>query len=407
MSDPRRDPRAQRAAQLARRETRDLFVARELEPVDVEPDEEESYDVSDEDDVVIGPAMGPRRFFADEPQETTIPVTEWGPEHPLWLAFKKGDVILTRDADGRDVMVARDAYVRESGGDLFPTQDYSMPGAPSLDASASLAQLKYRLAKTLVSYASADAPIIGVDETGAPLSPLLVAPVQASDAVPPIGGAVLCASLDFGHKGGARVVIYDLPPTQIVRAPFAGSFGKLSARLWPKYYTPQDAPGLRQYLLSPGGQILTSELWNSVPTGIMAANGFVNAHGAPCVGWLAEGYQQNDQPSRPTRRFYGTVKGNDVVASTPTRCPVAAGATYVQLVGGTYASATPTTQSLQFLQNLQPTSGVALPQSGPFEVNTIIALASDVQSIDVVNSPRAVGAGPHEIPFVLIFYIGL
>lgn len=407
-NDPRRDPRAQRAAQLMRRETRELYLALELEE-EPEP-EEESYDVGDDGDVVISAAMG--RFFADEPQETTIPVEEWNEQHPLWLAFKKGDVKIVQGADGRDVMVTRDAYVRARGNDLFPTQDYSKADQAILDQAASLAQIKYELAKTLIAYASADFPIQGtttIEGTTFALSPLLQKAEQVSNAVPPVGGAVLCATLDFGHKGGSRQVIFDLPPTQIVRAPFAGSFGKLSARLWPQYYTHNDdglVAGVRVYLLSPNGPILTTELWNSIPSNLMAENFFTNPFGAPCVGWFAEGFQQNDQPSRPTRRFYGSVKVTGVVAAQPTRCPVANGATYVQLVGGIYDSANPTLQSLQFLQNLAPTSNVPLPQVGPFNVGDMVPLDSKVQSIDVINSPNAAVA-IHDIPFELVYYIGL
>jgi hypothetical protein len=396
-NDPRRDPRAQRDAQLAARDKRQLYPVLELE--EDEP-QEESYPVGDENDVVISAAMGQGRFFADEPQETTIPVEEWNENHPLWLAFKKGDVKIVQGPDGRDVMVTRDAYVRERGGDLLPTQDYGKPDVAVVDQAASLAQIKYQLAKTLVAYVSTDAPQRG--------SPLLQLPIQTDTTKPPIGGKILCAALDFGHKGSGEYVIYDVPASQIIKAPFAGSFAKLSARLWPMYYTPDDTGTTRLYFLFPGGPHLTTELWNSVPSALVAQQtGEVNPNPVPCKGWIAEGFLSNDDKNRPIRRFYGSLITDGTIASHATRCPIAGAATYVMLIGGLYDKTNPNLQSLSFLQNILSTTGVATRQIGPFPANTIIALDATCTSIDVINSPNPVGTAlaPFEVPFELIYFL--
>ena len=404
-NDPRRDPRAQRQAQLMAREKRQLYPVLEMQ----EPEEEEeSYDVSETGDVVIGPNMGPRRFFADEPQETTIPVEDWGPDHPLWMALKRGDVRITRNAQGQEVMVDRRLDARQDR-DLFPIDDYAMGqdvGGLSPDGVGSLARVKYGLSKTLTMYASTDPALAG--------SSLLVAPEQGNTTLPPVGGAVMCGMLDFGHKGAGKQVWFDMPAGQIVKQSFAGSFGKLSARLWPQYFKNSDDNGakLRKYLLFPGGPILTTELWNSIPSGLMGANNFPTVIAGANVlpngtrGWFGEGIQPLDSQSRPQRRFYGSVIGDGTIADWSTRCPIANAATYVMLIGGLYDKTNPALQSLSFLQNLAATSGVN-PQIGPFPVNTLIALDAKCESIDVINSPNVVGTGlaPFEVPFELLYFL--
>ncbi|MFI5301894.1 MAG: hypothetical protein ACHREM_27715, partial [Polyangiales bacterium] len=224
--------------------------------------------------------IGRGQFFVQEPSEEFYPEGEvpWGPEHPLWVPFMQGDVKIVRDASGQELIVPREAYAQR---DDIPTEDYGSSDFVSGDLFASIAQIKYRYSKTVILYGITDPPQIG--------SPLLVKPIQANTTVPPIGGAIVTAGLDFGHRGTPQFVIFDLPPSQIIKANFAGSFGKLGARLRPKYYTPSDSGGgpvVRVYLAFPGGPQLTSELWNSSQTNAMAQNGFVADAKQPVRGWF-------------------------------------------------------------------------------------------------------------------------
>lgn len=347
--------------------------------------------------------LGRGQFFPEEVPEVDPDVVPWGPEHPLWLPFMKGDVKLVRGIDGQEHLVAREAYAAR---DHIPTEDFGTSDTIEMDLVASFARVKYSYAKTLVAYAIAD-PLSAS-------SPLLIAPTQASDQVPPIGGAIATAQLDFGHLGTPQSVIFDIPPGQIIKAPFAGRFGILSARLRPRYYTNSDSgagPVTRQYLAFPGGPVLTNQLWNSTQTLTMAQNGFAAAGGSGLThsvrGWLAEGFLSNDVPSKPARRFYGTVKCTNLVNTMTVFCPVAFAATYVQLVGGATlgASATNSTEILQFFQVPLPTSGVGQQLVGPFPPNQLVPLIAGCQNIVVVNSPNVVTANILEVPFELDYFL--
>ncbi|MFI5299108.1 MAG: hypothetical protein ACHREM_13510 [Polyangiales bacterium] len=343
--------------------------------------------------------IGRGQFFIQEPSEEFYPEGEvpWGPENPLWVALKAGDVKIVRTASGEEVLVPREAYAQR---DDIPTEDFGSSDSVSHDLLASFGQLKYRYAKTMVAYAITDPP--------QPDSPLLVKPIQSSTAVPPIGGCVVTAGLDFGHRGTPQFVIFDMPPSQIIKAPFAGSFGKLGARLRPKYYTPSDsgaAPIIRVYLAFPGGPQLTNELWNSTQTLSIAQNGILMDGVQSVRGWLAEGFLSNDLPSKPIRRFYGSVQCNGTPNNQEVFCPVAFAATYVQLSGASNNGVGGSTTVLQFYQLLPPTSGVAAQLIGPYPPNQPVLLLDNVQAIVVVNAPTAVGGAfaPLEVCFELAY----
>lgn len=399
--DPRRDPRAQRADQLARRHG--LGV--------VPPT------LTEEDALSIPPQFGPNdRMFESYEQDVDMDPLDWNEEHPLWLAFKKGDVRLATDPQtGELTIVDRRLDLHRSLDDKIPKQKFAKGDVAVLDNMASLAQLQYQLGHQMVVYAIADFAAQGtvtIGGTNFALSPLLEPPVQASLLFPPIGGAILTGELDLGFEGASQHVVFDMLPGEIAKIPFAGQFGRLNARLRPKYYTPTDdavvVPHLRQYLAFPGGPILTNELWNSLPIQLMAQNGFANPNGAPCQGWISEGFLSNDIQRAPTRRFFGSVKCTGVVNVWHSRCPVAFAATHVMLVGSLYDAANPNLQALSFLMNGPPSTGLAVPQIGPFTTNTLVPLIDNCQSIDVINSPNPVGGvATPEIPFELIYFLSV
>lgn len=388
--DPRRDSRAQRDSQIARRQSM---------PTLTEESSEMPAEAYEEDTILVPTHFAPgSRFFDEMPQETDVDPLDWNEDHPLWLAFKKGDVRMVQMPDGSTRIIDKRDDVEHSINDLLPKQKFAKGGSVSLDIQASLAQLQFGLGKTMVSYAIC--PFVSG------VSPLLTRPTQANGGVPPIGGAVLCGALEFGFEGAGETTVFDMPAGQVIKIPFAGSFGRLIARLWPKYYTPSDdgVAKIRTYLLFPAGPTLTSELWNSLPVSIMAQNGFANPNAQECRGWISEGIISNDLPRAPTRRFYGTVKADGVIADWKTICPIAFAATHVTLVGGAFDSANPTTRSLQFQFILSPTSGVAAPLEGPFDINQTVAIPNGCVGIQVFNSPNVLGgAAAVEIPFELIY----
>ena len=423
--DPRRDSRAQREQQLVGRGA--LYPTREVEPALEDPG------IAVPPDALILPpqfARGDRFFEGVEEQDViddgegggiahpgsgsgTIDPLDWNENHPLWLAYKKSQVRLHQDENGALHIIDKREDVEESLNDLLPRQMFAKGDSAQMDIMASLAQLQYRLGKTMVAYAICDFATLGLGPTaadvaeGITLSPLLQPPVQADAAHPPIGGAILTAELDIGFEGAGQHVIYDMSPGTIVKLPFAGSFGRLNARLRPKYYTPSDdgVAHVRHYLITPGGAVLTSELWNSITANLMAANLFPNNNPQACRGWVTEGIQSNDVQSKPSRRFFGSVKTTNVVAQWQTICPIAFTASHVILNGGLYDAANPTLQSLQFLFILPPTSGIAQPTSGPFNANELVEVPYNAQGIIVINSPNPVGGAlaPVEVPFELEF----
>lgn len=421
--DPRRDSRVQRAQQLVGRGQ--LYPTREVFPpqpqISVPPDA-----------LVLPPdfSRGDRFFEGVEMEDVqddgegggiaspgsglgTIDPMDWNENHPLWLAYKKGQVRLA-EVNGQLHIIDKREDVEESINDLMPRQVFSKGDFVEMDRLASLAQLQYRLGKTMIAYAICDfvTPVPGT--TNAVIianggSPLLTLPVQANAGVAPVGGAIITAELDIGFEGAGQHVVFDMPPGEIIKLPFSGQFGRLNARLRPKYYTPSDDAGahVRTYLASPGGPTLTSELWNSLPTSIMAQNAFPNPNSQNVQGWISQGIQSNDLPRSPIRRFFGTVLCNGTVATWQTQCPIAFSASHVILTGGLYDAAAPGLKSVQFLFILPPTTGVAQRFMGPFDVNTIVPIPYNAQGIAVINSPNPVGGAlaVTELPFELQYLL--
>lgn len=416
--DPRRDSRAQRQQQLVGRGQ--LYPTREVQPkpagIEVPPDA-----------LVLPPdfARGDRFFEGVEMEDVvddgegggvahpgegggTIDPLTWNENHPLWLAYKKGQVRLVQLADGSLQIIDKREDVEESINDLLPRQMFAKGGTVQMDILASLAQLQYRLGKTMVAYGICDFLLSGDSVAGTTISPLNQPPVQASGAVPPVGGAILTGELDIGFEGAGQHVVFDLPPGEIIKIPFAGSFGRLQARLRPKYYPVSDdgAAHTRHYLAFPAGPILTNELWNSLPANIMAQNGFSNPNPQTVQGWISEGILSNDLPRAPIRRFFGSVPGTGVIAVWTVFAPLAFAATHVMLNGGIYDSANPNLQSLQFKFLLPPSTAVAAPTMGPFNVGQIVPIPFNCQGIEVFNSPNPIGGGVVvEIPFELDYFL--
>lgn len=319
---------------------------------------------------------------------------------PTWYGHQNDHFGRERKDNGGFQLVRKEDLLAKTFGNLIPKNDSGTVAFVRNDPPGSMARIEYEYAKSLIAYTNVLSPdedqSLAVTDPSVPL-PLNVLPVQASTSVPPVGGVVSVAELRFGHRGVQNRVFYDSLPGQIVKVPFAGSAGILNGRLYPKYYTPLDTvgpPHLRQYEVFPAGPILDNARWNELPPQILAQNGFFNPNAATFNGYFSEGnFANGDLLSKPTRRFYGTVRCDGVVADWPTRCPVAWYANAVMLLGAR--------NNLEFIQN-----GPGLTHYGPFPVNTLIPLAENVQSIDVINSPVPIGGLLQvELPFELLYFL--
>jgi hypothetical protein len=371
--------------------------------------------------IAPGPTAEARSMY-DDPYDFNEPATEfeierdggepenapWGPEHPLWLQFKRGECKIVRGPDGADYLVPKEAYTERTQGDTIPLECFAQTNAQAiLDQPASLSQIRYQYGKSLAAFAAADMPLGAFSNASPPagnVSPLNQEPAQPGGAnTPNIGGAILVASLDFGFGGAQSKYMFDLPPGLTVKAPFSGNFGRLNAKLMPKYYTNVDGAGVRQYLQAPGGNVLTTELWNAESSALMAANGFTNNNPAPCRGWISLGEGlSNDTQGKPTRRFYGSVLTTGAVAGQITRCPVAQGASWVMLVGGRFDPVAAQVNALAMVQNGPLSPQAITSQATPAGV--IVPLIDNVQSISVFETTS--GAAPKDIPFELVFFLG-
>ncbi len=326
----------------------------------------------------------------------------WGPEHPLWIQFKRGECKIVRAPDGHDYLVPKEAYAERTKDDTIPLEVFANASAQAIrDQPASLAQIRYQYGKSLCAFACADVP---PPVSAGNHNPLIVPPVQPGGAGNPlVGGCVLVASLDFGFQGAQSKYQFDLPPGLTIKAPFAGNFGRLTARLMPKYYPPVVALSVQSYLQTTGGLPLTSELFNADSSAIIAGNPIDTADPAPCRGWfsLSEG-TSNDTSGKPTRRFYGSVLTTGAAGGQPTLCPVAMGAMWVMLVGGRFVPGFPARGNvLSFLQNGPPSVNGAA--NGPFPSNVMVPLIDNVQSITVLET--STGDGALNVPFELLYWL--
>lgn len=296
------------------------------------------------------------------------------------------------------------ALLMEQG--VVPVRSSGTRGFASMDQAALMADIEYAFAKNLIGYALAENPDLGGTNpaTGEPNNPLGESPVIKP---PPVGGCIAVAELRFGHEGSNQTVLFDLPPGAVVKVPLAGSSAKLFGRLLPKYFKNNDntlVARKRVYLITPTSPIaMTNAQYNMMP-GVLTANGFTNTGLAPFQGFFAEGSVANgDQFSKPTRRFYGSVKGAGAAPFQNTLCPVAWNAVAMQVTGGLGPLIDPATGvlsasvPLQFNQNGPPGSF----QAGPYPMNTIVPLLDNCQSIEVFQS--AAGAG--DIPFEVVYYL--
>lgn len=368
------------------------------------------------------------------------PQMAWGdPQNPQYLAFAQGRMTLEnqplpdgtapprygmRDATGhqpqlteREVaMVPQSAYLLQNG-DEIPHQDEGTTSPAVFDAPSSPVRARFHLSKEMLGLIQVAPPTAG--------SPLLVVPVGDSlitaPATAPVaffGGAVSLGVSQFGHKGSSTELTFDILPGSLVKIPAVPSMMRMAGRIAPRYFANDGGTPLRQYLLFPGGPVLTSASFSDLPPNIMALQGNIagtvvaaGAQSNPVVfsGWSGKGLSPTpDEATLPVRIFRGSVLSSAAAPAAPTnasRIPIPFGAIGVAVFGGIYNSglAVPSVP-ITWVQNLD----VAGATVGPFpsDGESIIPIVPGATSIDVFGG-NSVAAGDLEIPFFAYFYLNV
>lgn len=360
------------------------------------------------------------------------------PQNPQYLAYAQGRMTLEsqprfdgttpvpygrHDSVGHrppltreDVaMVPQQAYL-DLKGDEIPHQDEGTVSNAIFDAPASPVRARFHLSKEMLGIVQVAPPGAG--------SPLLVVPVGDSlitaPAIAPVaffGGAVSLGLSQFGHKGGSTELTFDILPGSLVKIPAVPSMMRMAGRIAPRYFANDGGTPLRQYLLFPGGPVLTNASFSDLPPNIMSLQGGIpgtivaaGAAGNPVVfsGWSGKGLSPTpDEATLPTRIFRGSVLSS-AAAGAPTnasRIPIPFGAIGVAIFGGIFNSTlTPATVPITWVQNLD----VAGATAGPFpsDGESIIPIVQGATSIDVFGGNSAV-VGDLEIPFFAYFYLNV
>jgi hypothetical protein len=367
------------------------------------------------------------------------PQMAWGdPQNPQYLAFAQGRMTLenqpipdgsapprygVRDATGhqpqlteREVaLVPQQAYLLQNG-DEVPHQDEGTSSNAVFDSPSSPVRSRYHLSKEMLGLVQVDPPTPG--------SPLLVVPLGDSlitaPAIAPVaffGGAVSLGLAQFGHKGGSTELTFDVLPGSLVKIPAVPSMMRMAGRIAPRYFANDGGTPLRQYLLFPGGPVLTQASFSNLPPNIMSLQGGgpgtivaagVAANPVTFSGWSGKGLSPTpDEATLPVRIFRGSVLSS-AATGAPTnasRIPIPFGAIGVALFGGIFNSGlTPSTVPITWTQNLD----VAGATVGPFpsDGESIIPIVQGATSIDVFGGNSA-AIGDLEIPFFAYYYINV
>lgn len=250
------------------------------------------------------------------------------------------------------------------------------------------------------------------------LSPIAVPP-QIFVSSTPIGGAVVVGAVLYGTDGMSIRQYFNVISGEIVRFPFAGETGQLTAQLQPRYYQPDDSVPLtgRTYSVgTPGGAgsfPLTNENWNypdqnqlQQVLGALASQNAVFSRGATLYGSIneASSFSTSGSIKAARRIFFGSVPfggGNP----TKTFCPVAYGSRTVRLVGPTSAN-----QGVQMsfrgpTEVFIPGLGQFFGDMGTFSANVDVPIPAETTSIVVSNLAGAVPV--LESAFELHYYMSV
>lgn len=329
-------------------------------------------------------------------QSTIEVIPSSTPNEPSWWGRQLDRALGRVPASADEVKLVPTAVYgdKNAAGVDVPTQDLGITCYVGIGENGNPARQAWRTARSMLAYVMVPSPdqVFGLAVVDATRLAILAAPpVQAAATVPPVGGAISIAQIAFGHLGVQQQALFDVPPAQVVRVPFGGSFGSVNALLVPKYWTPDDAGNPRIYLTTPTGVELTSAIWNTLSAQALLNNlngDLLNAAGTgpnpnkvPFSAYVAESPLPNQAISQPTRRFYGSiaVKGG-TIGFKDTKIPVAWFASQVTLVGDPQLTFT--------IQTL--TTGAGALTFGPFNFNAPVTMPAGATAI-VVHDPVGIG----------------
>jgi hypothetical protein len=310
-------------------------------------------------------------------------------------------------------LVPQSAYLQRGDEDT-PQQDVGTLAHAVFDAPASPVRTRSILGREILGLIQADPPKTG--------SPLLVVPAGNSTTGPVafFGGAVALGVAQFGHLGSSTQIVFDILPGSLVKVPTVDSMMNMKGRIAPRYFANDGGVPLRQYLLFPGGPVLTNASFSDLPPNIMelqgGAAGTIVAAGVASnpvgfSGWAARGLSPTpDEATLPTRVFRGSVLSSAIAPANPTnasRIPIPFGAIGVAVFGGLYDSALGVgvgSVPVTWTQNLDIPGAAVGPFPGDGE--SIIPIVQGATSIDVFGGNSA-AAGSLEIPFFAAFYLNV
>jgi hypothetical protein len=292
---------------------------------------------------------------------------------------------------------------------VTPT-DLTLPGEVAQlaevigDQPQTFAKKSLRRDSQLTAYALVDSPDMTTYFSNLGFDPNkpspLADPLIAAGAGKFFGSTVLVGQLTIGHGGVSQDITFDLPAMQLVKVPFNGMVGQLRARLYPKYYFPNDTvAGTRTYNIGDftiHNVPVTNITFNNGPPSQLALQAMTNTNPARVRGWISEGSNATDELGRATRSFSGSVPITGPFAVT-VQCPIAWFANAVMLRGGQLVAGV--AESVAFL--ITDYQG---KQTGPYPPNTIIPIGNSIESIQVV-SPT--GVTVTEAPFELLYFISI
>lgn len=271
----------------------------------------------------------------------------------------------------------------------------------------------------LKAYDFAEGAVAGIDISNLALDPF-AGVTAASVPAGLLQSLEVLGILQWGTDGVTKQVVMNLPASQVIKIPMAGTYARAESKLTAKYY-PRQANGVLNgsslffYLSS--NPNLRNNIFNNPKSPLLDPNANFNAGTVPTTpihvdGIIARGMMalapgaSNDRSCRAVRRFYGSVPvaaaaypGGGAVVS----CPIAFGASAVQL------ACNPANFQPPIIANdiRSPLSFAMVDHggnwTGQFPVNVFVPLIANCQTIVVYNT--AVNGA--ENPFTLIYDLGL
>lgn len=272
----------------------------------------------------------------------------------------------------------------------------------------------------LKAYDFAEAAVPGIDISNPLIDPYAgVASTVIPDTL--LQSLEVLAILQWGHDGVSKQVVLNLPASQVVKVPMAGSYARASSKLTCKYFARtqgNDLAGSNTFFYLSANANIRNNIFNNAQSPLLApAVGY--SAGLPATpihvdGIIAKGTASisqggsSDRGARACRRFYGSVPTEAAGypgAGALVSCPIAFGASAVMLATNPTNFVPPKDPAAN--PTLSPLSFAMVDHAGNFvgqqPANQFVPLIANCQTIVVYNT----AANGGENPFTLIYDLGL